>query len=96
MDEAEMAVDPREDEILAIVARETAIDRQLLVPEAQIAELGIASIDLTLAVFELEKHFNIEIPVVASGSGQASGAEFSTVGDLVRHVMTTIDQQRAA
>lgn len=49
----------------AIIARETGIDRSLLLPDATIEALGVASLDLTLALFELEKHFDIEIPVVA-------------------------------
>jgi len=92
MADAISAGDPREEAILGIVAHEANIDRSLLVPEATIAQLGIASIDLTLAVFELEKHFGIEIPVVAT----AQGAEFTTVGDLVGHVLSVLDRRVTA
>ncbi len=92
MDTAMSGDDAREQTILGIVAREANIDRSLLMPEATIEELGIASIDLTLAVFELEKHFNIEIPVVAA----AENAEFRTVGDLVRHVIGVLDRRATA
>jgi acyl carrier protein len=84
--------DPRVDEILAIVARETEIDRDRLRPEATIEELGIPSLDMVQAMFALETHFNIEIPVVA----QESGTEFRTVGELVAHVLATIDRQTAS
>lgn len=81
--------DTLNDEILSIVAKEASIDRALLRPEARIDDLGIASIDLTMAVFGLEKHFDIEIPVL-SGSG---GDEFATVGDLVAHVRRVLDRK---
>lgn len=90
MDIAMTGSDTREETILGIVARETNIDRSLLVSDATIEQLGIASIDLTLAVFELEKHFDIEIPVVAA----AEGSEFRTVGDLVGHVIAVLDQPK--
>jgi len=71
-----------DEQILAIVAKEANLDRALLRPEARIDELGIPSLDMTMAVFELEKHFDIEIPVIA----EQPGAEFATVDDLVSHV----------
>lgn len=83
--------DPRTNEILDIIAKETAVDRAALVPEATLEELGIPSLDLTQAVFEIETHFDIEIPVVAD----RDGAEFTTVGGLVLHVLNTLDQAHA-
>ncbi len=92
-----MTDDPtRAEEILQIVAKETGVERQRLTPEATIEQLGIASIDLTLAVFELEKHFDIEIPVLAPASSSAGGSEFGSVGDLVRHVLAAVDRKRLA
>jgi acyl carrier protein len=84
--------DPRAAEILGIVAREVGIDVAALQPDATIEELGIASIDLTQALFELETKFDIEIPVVSD----RTGAEFATVGDLVGHVIATIDRTHGA
>ncbi len=95
MDAAMSAGDTREEEILRIVANETGVERQRLLPEATMEQLGIASIDLTLAVFEIEKRFDIEIPVVAPTAG-TDGAEFGTVGDLVRHVIAAIDRRQTA
>jgi acyl carrier protein len=82
--------DPRAADILAILAHETGIDIALLRPEASIEELGIASLDLTQAVFEIETRFGVEIPVVADRAG--AGAEFTTVGDLLAHVLATLDR----
>lgn len=84
--------DPRRDEILDIVAKETGIDRARLLPEASIEELGIPSLDMVQAIFELESRFDVEIPVVS----ERAGAEFSTVGDLVDHVLATLDRAAPA
>ncbi len=84
--------DPRRDGILDIVAKETGVARDRLLPEASIAELGIPSLDMVQTIFELESRFDVEIPVVSEGAG----AEFATVGDLVDHVVLTLDRARAA
>jgi acyl carrier protein len=85
--------DPRAHEILEIIARETGTDLAVLRPEATIEALGIASLDLTQAVFELETHYSIEIPVIADRPTD-SGGEFTTIGALVSHVLATIDRTR--
>ena len=83
--------DPRVSQILDIFAKETATDRGSLRPDVRIDELGIASIDLTLAVFQLESVFDIEIPVMAA----APGNEFATVGELVSMVVSLLDNSGA-
>ena len=90
-DTAFSATDPRVDEILTIVARETAVDRERLRPDATIDELGIPSLDMAQTLFALESHFDVEIPVVS----ERAGAEFTTVADLVSHVLTTLDAGRS-
>lgn len=84
--------DPRVGQILDIFAKETATDRAALRPEAGIEALGIASLDLTLAVFQIETTFDVEIPVVSDRPGN----EFATVGDLVNHVIAVLDRKAAA
>lgn len=84
--------DPRVDEILGIVAKETGVDRARLAPEARLSELGIPSLDLVQTVFAIESHFDVEVPVVQD----RAGAEFDTVGELVGHVIATMDKARAA
>ncbi len=74
--------------ILDIVAKETGVDRDRLLPDVRIEALEIPSLDMVQAIFELESRFDIQIPVIA----ERSGAEFETVGDLVHHVLTTIDR----
>jgi acyl carrier protein len=91
-DIAPQAIDPRLGEILAIVARETGVDPAALRPEASIQDLGIASIDMVQALFALESHFDVEIPVQAN----STGAEFGTVAELTGHVIATLDRARCA
>jgi acyl carrier protein len=80
--------DPRVFQILAIVAKEVAVDRAKLNRDATIEELGIDSLDLTMTVFQLETVFDIHIPAMA----EQAGAEFATVGDLVLHVIAAIEK----
>jgi acyl carrier protein len=81
-----MPTDPRAGQILDIVAAETGVARDRLVPDARLADLDVASLDVVQAVFALEEKFGVEIPV----AGDGGGAEFETVGDLVQHVMRSV------
>ena len=78
--------DPRADEILDIVATETAVDRSRLLPDALLSDLNIPSIDLVQAIFAIEERFKVDVPVIS----ERTGAEFQTVGDLVSHVLATL------
>lgn len=84
----EDGTDPRIAEILDIVAKETGVDRTKLVPQAVITDLEIASLDLVQTIFAIEERYKIDIPVVA----EQTGSEFQTVGDLVQHVIATLDK----
>jgi len=80
--------DPRIARILDIFAKETQIGRESLTPGATLSDLGVQSIDLTMAIFEIESAFGVDIPVIAD----RAGAEFSTIGDLVGHVIRVLDK----
>ena len=84
--------DPRTDEILAIVATETGVPRDKLVPEAELAALDIPSLDMVQAIFAIEERFQVDIPVVSD----RTGAEFTTVGELVAHVLHALDHATPA
>ncbi len=84
--------DPRVGTILDIIAKETAVDRALLTPDATVDALGVSSLDMTQAIFALETHFDIELPVVP----ERAGAEFATIGDLIAHVLATLESVRNA
>lgn len=54
-----MSISP--DAILDIVEAETGLPREKLRPEATLAELDIASLDLVSIAFEIEDKFGVEI-----------------------------------
>jgi Phosphopantetheine attachment site len=80
--------DPRVPVILDIVAREASVERSRLQLDAGTEDLGITSLDLTLVVFEIEKHFSVEIVEMP----EPPATEPMTVGLLVRHMLRLIDQ----
>ncbi len=79
--------DPRSDEILDIVAKETGVERARLTPDASLSDLEIPSLDLVQTIFAIEERYKVDIPVVS----ERTGSEFQTVGDLVRHVLATLE-----
>ena len=79
--------DPRADEILDIVAKETGVDRARLTLDASLNDLEIPSLDLVQTIFAIEERYKVDIPVVSD----RTGTEFQTVGDLVRHVLATLE-----
>jgi len=79
--------DPRADEILDIMAKETGVDRTRLTPDAVLSDLDIPSLDLVQTIFAIEERYKVDIPVVS----ERTGTEFQTVGDLIQHVLTTIE-----
>jgi acyl carrier protein len=76
-------------QILDLFAREARVDRSLLLADARADQLGVSSLDLTLALFELEDHFDIQLPDLMAGSSQP------TVGALVQQVLDAIRQRGA-
>ena len=81
----------RTDEVLDILAQETRVPLDRLGDNVPLDALGIASLDLVQAIYALETHFGIELPVAE----HTAGTEFVTVGDLVRHVLTTVAAKHA-
>jgi len=85
---ADPTSDPRADQILDIVAAETGVSRDRLLPDARLADLDVASLDLVQAIFAIEERFGVEIPVAGSGGG----AEFATVGELLSHALRSMGE----
>jgi acyl carrier protein len=81
--------DPRVQRILEIFAKETSTEMAELRPAATLEDLGVESLDLTMAVFALEEAFDIEIPVIV----ESTGGEFLRVGDLVARVIAILDKK---
>jgi acyl carrier protein len=83
---ADPMTDPRAGPILDIVAAETGVSRERLLPDARLADLDVASLDLVQAIFAIEERYGVEIPV----SGSGGGAEFETIGELLRHALRSM------
>jgi len=88
--QADQRSDALEGQILDLFAREARVDRALLQPEARADTLGITSLDLTLALFELEDRFDVQLPDLLS-----PGSAAPTVGELVQHVLQAIRDRPA-
>ena len=58
-----------------VVPNKVAVDPELLVPEARLADIGIDSFSLIELVFLAEEEFKIKIPV--------EGLEVKTVSDVL-------------
>ena len=74
------APDPLVEEILDVFAREARIERSRLLPHVRADELGVGSLDLALALFEIEDRFDIRLPDPLPGMPQP------TVDEMVQQV----------
>ena len=88
-DNAPQDATPLREEIVAILARETAIDARKFAPDTKLTDLDIASIDLVQAIFAIETRFDIEIPPGIEG-------EDPTVETLTQHIVDLVERRRAA
>jgi acyl carrier protein len=70
------------DEIFDIVAQKGAVERHRLTPEAKLAELNIASLDMVEIIFAIEDKFGVQLPFNANTNGQ----QFRTVADIIQLV----------
>jgi len=56
------------EQVLELFAREARVDRQSLRMDARAEELGIESLDLAVALFEIEDRFGVTIAAPMPGS----------------------------
>ena len=82
--------DPRTSEILDIIAANSGIDRAKLKLETTLDELGITSLKLIEAVFEIETKYDIEISTDGILMTQDIALE-----QLIQRVLDTIDAVKA-
>ena len=79
------------EQILDVFSKEARIDRSRLSLHERAADLGVGSLDMAMAVFEIEDRFGIRLPEALAGSASP------TVGELVQQVLRCIrDRQEAA
>jgi acyl carrier protein len=75
--------------ILEVFAREARIDRAALRLDARADELGIESLDMTVALFEIEERFGVAI------DEPLPGMPLPTVGDIVQQVLMRMEDASA-
>lgn len=78
------------EQILDVFAKEARIARSRLILHESAEELGVGSLDLAMAVFEIEDRFDVQLPEVLAG-GSAP-----TVGELVQQVLRCIRERQGA
>ncbi|TBR38775.1 MULTISPECIES: acyl carrier protein [Dyella] len=69
-----------------IIAKQAKIDIATITPESTLKDLGVASLDAIEVVFDLEEHFDIQLP------NEDADFENGTIGDLIK----AIERQLAA
>jgi len=92
-----MTSDPKDDsdaqvteQILDVFAKEARIERSRLSLHERAEELGVGSLDMAMAVFEIEDRFDVQLPEVLAGSSAP------TVGELVQQVLRCIRERQGA
>ena len=78
--------DARIAEILAIISRNNGIEMEKLQLDTTLDELGLTSLKLIEAVFEIEERYNVEI-----STDSILMTQEVTVGELTQRVLDTID-----
>jgi len=73
-------------ETFDIIAKQAKIERDTIQPDSTLKDLGIASLDAIEVIFDIEEHFNINLP------NEDTDFDNGTVGQLVE----AIERQLAA
>ncbi len=74
-------------ETFDIIAKQAKIDIATIKPESTLKDLGIASLDAIEVLFDLEEHFNINLP------NEDTDFDNGTVGQLVEAIERQIAQK---
>lgn len=80
------------EDVLAIMAEKGRVERAALTPDAKLADLGIASLDVIEIVFAIEDRLGVEIPFNANDAR----TEFVTVGDVLEAVRAVVAAKPAS
>ncbi|QAU23489.1 acyl carrier protein [Dyella sp. M7H15-1] len=67
-------------EVFEIISKQAKIDIDTIKPESTLKDLGVASLDAIEVIFDIEEHFNINLP------NEDTDFEAGTVGHLVEAV----------
>ena len=88
-------MDDVETALLDIVARGSSVERNAITYDSTIDELGIESLELVEILFEIEDHFDIDVPYNAN-SKDVAGMQFNTVGEVVELVREQVADKRSS
>ncbi|NYZ13440.1 acyl carrier protein [Azospirillum sp. RWY-5-1] len=80
------------EDVLAIMAEKGRVERAALTPDAKLADLGIASLDVIEIVFAIEDRLGVEIPF----NPNDARTEFVTVGDVLEAVRAVVAAKPAS
>ena len=64
---------PSDDELFDVISKEALIDRATLTRDANLEDLGIASLDVISVLFEVEERFGIVVEVDELGDCKTLG-----------------------
>jgi acyl carrier protein len=76
-------------EVFEIISKQAKIDISTITPESTLKDLGVASLDAIEVIFDIEEHFNINLP------NEDTDFETGTVGHLVEAVDRQLAQKPA-
>jgi acyl carrier protein len=74
-------------EVFEIISKQAKIDMGIIKPESTLKDLGVASLDAIEVIFDIEEHFNINLP------NEDTDFENGTVGQLVEAVDRQLAQK---
>ena len=74
-------------EAFDIIAKQAKIERDTITSESTLKDLGIASLDAIEVIFDLEEHFDINLP------NEDTDMEHGTVGQLVEAIERQLAQK---
>jgi len=76
-------------EVFEIISKQAKIDISTITAESTLKDLGVASLDAIEVIFDIEEHFNINLP------NEDTDFEAGTVGHLVAAVDRQLAQKSA-
>jgi acyl carrier protein len=76
-------------EVFEIISKQAKIDMDTITPQSTLKDLGVASLDAIEVIFDIEEHFNINLP------NEDTDFEAGTVGHLVEAVDRQLAQKPA-
>jgi acyl carrier protein len=72
-------------QVFEIISKQAKIEIGTITPESTLKDLGVASLDAIEVIFDIEEHFNINLP------NEDTDFEAGTVG----HLVAAVDRQLA-